>query len=414
MKGIKYDFNGTQLTFGPAGDVAQVVNGELKTVGAWRSESAERDNQVRFTLNGQEQAGIRCQYRFNASNQLVVRFFQPNNTLTDEFTFIGRIEVSEPTSLTYALISGEGLDMQRNVIVYGKLHFDSDNALMIDLAGSGGGSARIRGDGGLNAIEAAQNLQGGIQAGDLLKFHATTVNVLDVNNKKKSCIANISIPGNWDIDADNTLVFKATSVPGGAAFGFAGKFKGVAGGFAYMPGAAGASIAFVVKGQHQWNSGSSSWDINLGFSKNKLIGELRGSVVQQLPHGAIALSGTMDIGKHAFDFEVQLRHSFNQANFLIFTADVSTTPGSAVNYDLKLEGHFSFNGTTLTFTASVSKQDGLEIEIASTINKGALQMALAATLDIKPGDVKLSFTFSLTMHFVDGKLTKDKALPAHA
>src|SRR5690349_11146352 len=150
MKGIRYEANGKTLIFGPEGDVGQVVNGNTLTVGSWQTQSVEKDNLVRYDINGVGQTPIGAQYRFNATNQLVAAFRKPDGTLTDEFTFIGFVEADDTIDLLYTLITGEGATMARNLILYGTITFDSSNFLNIDL--TGGGSARVRGDGGAQAI----------------------------------------------------------------------------------------------------------------------------------------------------------------------------------------------------------------------------------------------------------------------
>src|SRR5437588_244392 len=142
MKGIRYEANGTTLIFGPAGEVVQVINGAETQVGSWQSQSAEKDNQIRYDINGQAQPPIPCRYRFNTQNQLVGAMQKPDATFTDDFTFIGVIEVDDNADIVYTLITSEGVLMTRTVIVYGAISFDSSNFLNIDLAG--GGSARVR------------------------------------------------------------------------------------------------------------------------------------------------------------------------------------------------------------------------------------------------------------------------------
>jgi hypothetical protein len=404
MKGLRYDWKGATLIFGPEGDVAQVVNGQQLMTGHWRSESGERDNCIRFDLNGQPQTPIPCRYRFNEFNQLVAALEKPDGSSTDEFTFTGFIEVNETGVMVFTLITGEGVAMAHNVVVYGKLHFDSSNLLVIDLAG--GGSARIRGDGGSASIEALANLADPhAKAADLLKFHASTVNKL-ASGRKKTYLANIQLKGNWDIQ-DNSIVFLAAHDDGSTKIGFAGKFKGVAAGFAYSPD--GGKIGFVISGTHTWNSGSASWDVTLGYSKARFEGHLSGAAQQTLPNGAVALTGSMDIaGKDiSFDMNIQARFTWNQANNLIFVADVQTTPGHELNYDLKLEGTFVFDGATLRFDAKVSKTDAtVSFALATSGNKDALTFALAMTLDRATSQVDLSFTFSMTMRWENGKLVK--------
>jgi hypothetical protein len=405
MKGIRYDSNGLSLIFGPEGDVAQLVNGNTVAVGHWQTESTQKDNQVRYDINGQAQTPIPAVYKFNQTNQLVCAFKEPDGTLTDDFTFIGFIEVDETTDVIYTLITGEGATMARNVILYGDVSFDSSNFLNINL--TGGGSARIRGDGGAQAIQALANLTDPTP-GDLLKFNASTINQL-ASGKKKSFPAQIQIKGNWDV-ANNSLVFMATHDAGQTQIGFAGKFQGVAAGFAYSTDPSGTQIGFVVSGQHTFNSGTTSWDVSLGFSQKGFQAHLSNATQIQLPNGAIAIKGDLEIvGQNVtFDFNLQARFAFNAANMLVFSADVHTAPGGALNYDLKLEGTFSYDGLQLTFSATVSNTGAsLTFTLASSGNSDALKLQLSLTLDITPAGVNLAFSFTLKMHFVDGKLVKD-------
>src|SRR5215475_4585304 len=228
MKGIRYDVDGTTLIFGPAGDVGQVINGIDTAVGTWHTESAEKDNKIRYDLKGQAQTPIPSRYRFNANNQLMAAIERPDGTFTDDFTFIGFIEADDAEDIQFTLITGEGAPMSRNVIVYGKLSFDSTSFLNIELAG--GGSTRIRGDGGDSAIQALANrTDPQPEAADLLAFHASTINVL-ASGKKKSFPAKIQIKGSWDVAGNDSLAFVANFEGGTKQIGFAGTFKGVAAG----------------------------------------------------------------------------------------------------------------------------------------------------------------------------------------
>lgn len=414
MKGIEYEVNGAKLIFGADGTVGKVVNGEATAAGSWRSQSAERDNQIRYEIQGQAQPAIPCRYRFNSNNQLAAALRKADGAFTAEFAFPGFIEVDDGADIVYKLIADDGSAAARNVTVYGALHVDSNNFLTIDL--TGGGTARVAGDGGAEAIKALANLTDPQpQAADLLRFSASTVNLLSTG-KKKTIPANIQLKGSWDIQ-DKSLVFLAKRDAGETKVGFAGKFKGVAGGFAYSTDAAGAKIGFVVSGRHVWNSGNAAWDVVVGHSQKGFVGHVKGAVAQQLPNGSIAMSGTLDIADKAVSFglHLEVRHSWNAANQLVFQAAAGTGPGGQLLYDLRLEGTFRFNGVDLLFEAKLSNTGAsLSVKLETSANQEALRLQLALTLDIQPHQVNLAFTFTVRMHWQNGKLVKDAAQPAIA
>jgi hypothetical protein len=414
MQGIRYDIGGKTLIFSPTGEVGQSVNGVDTAVGKWKSESAEKDNQIRYDIQGQAQPPIPCRYGFNPSNQLTAALKKADATFTPDFAFNGFIEVDDGMDIVYNLLAADGKLAGVSITVYGAISFDADNFLRITYADKT--FARAKGDGGAAAIEAIANLSDPKpEAGDLLRFNATTINTLAAGRKARRAL--IQVKGSWEPVGDESLAFVANHSGGKTQIGFAGKFKGVAAGFAYTSDPTGTKIGFVVSGKHQWNSVAAQWDVAIGFTNRTVQAHLSGAVTKTLPNGSVSVDGTFDLvgQKIKFDVHLQVRHTFNAANQLIFTADVSTDPSGHLNYDLKLEGTFQFNGLVLTFAAEVMRDKAkLSFTLATSANQQALMVQLTATLSRTPTATELTIGFTLVMNFQNGKLVKGepKQLPA--
>src|SRR5690242_20723071 len=105
MKGIPYEVNGAKLIFGDDGTVGQVTDGSTAVVGSWRSQSPERDNRIRYEIKGRQQPAIPCRYRFNSKNQLAASLRKADGSFTEDFAFLGFVEVDDGADIVYTLIA---------------------------------------------------------------------------------------------------------------------------------------------------------------------------------------------------------------------------------------------------------------------------------------------------------------------
>ena len=199
MNGLSLKFQNETRVFGPDGKVSVVENGQPVPKGTWRSQALAtepKDNQIRYDINGQAQPPVPVKYTFNAQNQLVAVIPAAANGGADSapFTFLGSIQVDDANDIVYQLITPEGASMSRNVTLYGGLRFGSNHNLVIDL--TGGGIAEIKGDSGLTSLEPLKNDISPFKSNDLLRFRASTTNLLS-NGQTKKIAAASSIQNRW-------------------------------------------------------------------------------------------------------------------------------------------------------------------------------------------------------------------------
>ncbi|HEU4794500.1 MAG TPA: hypothetical protein VFT02_02655, partial [Pyrinomonadaceae bacterium] len=279
MNGLSLNFQGETRLFGPDGKVSVLENGQPVIKGAWRSQALAtepKDNQIRYDINGQAQPPVAVKYQFNPQNQLVAVIPAAANggADSDPFTFLGSIQVDDANDVVYQLITPEGASMGRSVTLYGGLRFGSNHNLVIDL--TGGGFAEIKGDSGLTSLEPLKNDISPFKSNDLLRFRASTTNVLS-NGQTKKIAADTKFVGNWDLKG-NQLVFvsqiKGDITKPNVTLAFAGKFKAISAGLAYFADGQDTQVAFTISGQHTWNSGSANWNVFLGFAKKKFIAKV--------------------------------------------------------------------------------------------------------------------------------------------
>jgi hypothetical protein len=428
MNGLSLNFQGETRVFGPDGKVSVLENGNPVPKGTWRSQAlaAEpKDNQIRYDIGGTDQPPVPVKYQFNPQNQLVAVIPAAANGGADSapFTFLGSIQVDDANDIVYQLITSAGASAGRSVTLYGGLRFGSNHNLVIDL--TGGGIAEIKGDSGLTSLEPLKNDISPFKSNDLLRFRASTTNVLGDGTTKKIA-ADTKFVGNWDLKGDQ-LVFvsqiKGDITKPNVTLAFAGKFKAISAGLAYFADGQDTQVAFTISGQHQWNSGSANWNVFLGFAKKKFIAKVTGDLSIKKRDGdrelTLAASWSIehtDGSQTNMKMELDAAYSWNDKNMLTIQAKFSKN-GQTVSYDLKVEGKFVFKAGTLTFQVRFSNQDPnsqFSFQIAFQANPTNLIKALSIVLNVTENSVNIDFQFEMRMTWVDGKLQKSNPQPIAA
>ncbi len=233
------------------------------------------------------------------------------------------------------------------MVLYGDLSIERNtNALVVAL--EGGGQATVTGSKGINSLEAAQNRIDAFAADDLLRFRATTLNDLD-DGGSLEVPAKLEFAGSWDIQKGQ-LVF-LSKVTGNLArpdvsIGFSGTLGAVTAGFVYFADAEGTRTAFTIRGQHVWQGGDSTTDLNwqssLGFSDKKFSASANFDLNRVQQNGQrLSLKGGLTLQQAdgaALAMALSLEAEYGwQDNALVFKALVNTGAGG-FNYDLMLEG----------------------------------------------------------------------------
>lgn len=425
MNGLSLNFQGETRVFGPDGKV--LVNATPK--GTWRTQplaGEAKDNQIRYDINGQAQPPVPVRYSFNQQNQLQAVIPAAANGGADSapFTFLGSIQIDDAHDIVYQLITPDtGASMQRNVTVYGDLRFDpKTHNLVIDLVG--GGTAEVKGDSGLASLDALKHDITPFKSNDLLRFKASTTNVLTSGQTRKIA-ADMKFVGNWDLKGDQ-LVFvsqvKGDVTKPTVTLGFAGKFKAVSAGFAYFADEQGTQFAFTINGQHQWNSGKANWDVFLGYSKKQFTAKVSGNLsIKPGANRGLTLNADWviehtDGSKTNLEMNLSAAYRWSDNNMLTIQAQFAKN-GQTITYDLKVEGKFVFSSGVLTFQVKYNNQDPndqFSFQIAFTANPTNLIKALSIVLEITENTVNINFQFEMRMTWVDGKLQKGDPVPLAA
>jgi len=434
MRELKFSVNGETRSFRDDGTVAVTTNGASAVKGKWRATAQgadPKDNSIRYQLDGADQPPVPVKYSFNEFNQLVSVIPAASNggQDSDPCVWLGKVTVDDGHDLVYTLLSGPTTPTSQQITVYGDLHFNDTAAdLVIDL--TGGGQAVIagdKGDKGISQLMIGQSDTPDFDAKDLLRFVARTRNDFAGLPARFPNKADIAFVGKWDIDPQKgglAFVSKVAGTPGKptVAIGFAGQFKAVTTGFAYVVNNGGPQIAFTLDGSHQWSSADASFKVSMGFSKQVFLADFKGSIKSTNATGPqFSLSGELSI-KHQqgqptnFNLELEGQYEFDADKRLIFKANVSSV-NKELNYDLQLEGKFVFKAGTLSFQVKFSKagpKPTTAIQLAFTGNRADLQTKLALVLNITGDQVDFNFEFSLSMQFKGGVLVKDKPKPLAA
>lgn len=427
MNGLSLNFQGETRVFGPDGKV--LVNASPK--GTWRTQpltGEAKDNQIRYDINGAAQPPVPVKYSFNEQNQLqaVIPAAANGGADSDPFTFLGSIQVDDAHDIVYQLITSDtGASMQRNLTLYGDLRFDpKTHNLVIDLAN--GGTAEVKGDSGLASLDALKHDITPFKSNDLLRFKASTTNVLS-NGQTKKIPADLKFVGNWDLKGDQ-LVFvsqvKGDVTKPTVTLGFAGKFKAVSAGLAYFADEQGTQFAFTINGQHQWNSGKANWDVFLGYAKKQFTAKVSGNLSinkqlgdqRNLTLNADWIIEHTDGSQTNMQMELSAAYRWNEKNMLTIQAQFARN-GQTITYDLKVEGKFVFKSGVLTFQVKYNNQDPdnkFSFQIAFQMNPTNLVKALSIVLNVTESSVNIDFQFEMRMTWIDGKLQKSAPQPLAA
>ena len=425
MQGITLTVGGKQLLFATDGTVLDATS--QAALGAWQSQSTQKDNQIRYTVGGAPQAPLPAIYSFNDTNQLQMQLRTADAKLTSPFAVIGGIEIDDSHNLNYVLVDNTGTPTGLKITVYGNLQFARDtNDLTIAL--TGGGQARIRGLNGVASLQAEKNTIASFKADDLLTFQAETDNEIAGQEDLVVVPAKIQFAGGWDIQ-NGSLVF-LSNIKGDPSqpainIGFAGTLGGVTAGFVYFADAGKTQAAFNISGQHVFKAGKGqtdlSWESSIGFTGKTFSAQVSVDSVTNLAGGqTLSIKGGLTLmqdtgGKTSMDLSLDAQYSFDANNMLVFKALV--TDGN--QYDLMLQGTFHYSNLNLTFQVEYTNQPGasdLHVAVGVQGNQNSIVKNLALVLDVSESQAKLQLTASFDVHlqFADGVSIKTPAVAAAA
>jgi hypothetical protein len=409
---------GRKISFRANGDVVVTADGDERVRGKWRASALAGEagrNRFLYTVDGTEQPPLAATYAFTETNQLRVALSAADGR-SEPTDLVGGIEIDDQHDIVYRLVDDTGARTGAVVTLYGDLRIEENtNALLIAL--TGGGEARIAGADGIFSLEAAQNRISSLAADDLLRFRASTFNLLE-NGGLLEVPAKLEFAGSWDV-RNGRLVFLskvtgALSRPD-VAIGFAGRLGAVSAGFVYFADAAGTQAAFTIRGQHVWSGGAAqtgfNWQVSLGFSDRKLAAAVDFDVERVRQNGRrLSLAGSMKLKPadgNALNLDLSLEAEYEWVeNALVFKALVNTEAGN-FNYDLMLEGRFRLSAGSLAFSiryTNVAGSDDLTIALSFTGDRENALRAIAVQLRLTPEQVELKIAVGLVVRqrFVAG------------
>ena len=403
--------NGRTHTFQRNGDLTVADGAGERTAGTWRAEMLPGEagaNRFTFTVDGAEDS-VPARYSFSETNQLRVVLAGPEGD-TEPVPVVGFIEVDDQHDIVYRLADDAGTPLGTDIVLYGDLRLERNtNALVIDLAG--GGEAKVIGDSGVKSLEAAQNRIAELAADDLLRFRATTTNVLEDGNLL-DLPARLEFAGSWDIQ-NGQLVFLSKIVGDlsrpAVSIGFGGKLGAVTAGFVYHADAEGQQeAAFTIRGQHVWRAGDHesefNWDVSLGFSDRKFSAAVDFDLNSVMRNGReFSVSGSMALKQSdggTLDLALDLTAEYEwQDNSLVFKAKVNNEAGN-FNYDLMLEGKIVGSAGELTFSIRYSNAEGaggLTLALDFAGDRDSVIQAISFHLQISPDTVEARIEIRLSV-----------------
>lgn len=418
---ISVTANGKTLLFLPSGDVAVSENNQQTVAGQWRtavSGAEPKDNKIRYTLGGVDQAPLKAFYSFtDPSNQLQVVLEADDGTQSDPSVLLGSIEIDDAHDVVYKLLDDSGNALNTSVTIYGSnFHFaDGTGDLVMDL--ENGGQVSIVGDSGVNSLEAAENHVAGFNANDLLHFHASTDNTL-ADGSVVNVPADLTFIGTWDIQ-DNSLTF-LSKITGDITkpdvhIGFAGKIGAVTAGFVYFADSAGTQFAFNISGQHVWKAGNTTnefnWRTTLGFSQKTFDAKVSFDLTSKSTTGRnFSVDGDLTLQQTdgsplTMSFNLKAQYQWKN-NFLIFKANVSDVAG-AVSYQLMLEGSFKLDHGSIQFAIKYANAPGgntFSLDLNFQGDKKNMLKALSVHLQISQSaaGTMINATAEIQLRFVKG------------
>jgi hypothetical protein len=431
MTGLTITLGGRKLMFATTGEVADVKDAGPVTVGAWRSEAAEADNQIRYTLAGAEQKPLKATYSFTTGNQLELALTGDSGKAVSS-TLQGRIEVLRDHNLGYFLVRDDGSDTGVKLTLYVSEFKIVETTNNLQLVLAGGGLPEITGASGPQSLEAERNTLPKFKAADLLTFEAFTVNPL-AGGGTLELPADLVFAGSFDLAGDK-LVFLSEVELGTrntVNIGFAGRVGAVTGGFVYFSNGTSTEIALNIRGQHVFKSASGetdlTWEASLGFSNKTFKAAVDVDLQRTTAKGGLLdLHGKLRLESAAgkppvFDLNLRASYTFQKMgmqNILVFSAHVSG--GTQPSYDLMLEGTFVYSNKTLKFLIQYTNAAGAqaihaEIGVQGQSDNITAQLALVLDLDGKKGtNLKFQASFTMRMRFAGGIRVKDPAKPLAA
>jgi len=409
---------GRTIVFRANGEAAVAAAGGEEVLGTWRASALSGEigqNQFNYSIDGVDQPALSAAYSFTETNQLRVVLSAADGQ-SDPASLAGGIEIDDQHDIVYRLVDDSGAATGAVVTLYGDLSIEENtNRLVIEL--QGGGQAQVAGTNGIASLEAAQNRISSLVADDLLRFRATTFNILESGGLLE-VPAKLEFAGSWDV-RDGRLVF-LSKVTGDlsrpdVAIGFAGKLGAVSAGFVYFADAAGTQAAFTIRGQHVWGGRDAqtdfNWQVSLGFSDKKFSAAVDFDLNRVTQSGRrLSLQGGMKLQQAdggVLNLSLSLEAEYEWAgNALVFKAIVNNEAGN-FNYDLMLEGRFKLDAGSLTFAIRFSNSpgsEGLTIALAFTGDREKALQSIAIQLRLTPDQIELKIAVGLSIRqrFVAG------------
>jgi hypothetical protein len=422
MTGLTLTTGGRKLLFATTGAVADNSASTPTTVGSWRTDAPQADNQLRYVVNGADQPPLKAAYAFNANNQLVLTLAGDGGQ-SASFTFQGRIEILRDHNVGYFLVNDDGSDAGPKITLYVTEIKVVESTNNLELVLTGGGSAEITGASGVQSLEAERNTLPAFKAQDLLTFEANTTNPSVASGPIP---ANLAFGGSFDLKGDR-LVFSSevqTGTRNNVSIGFAGRVGAVTGGFVYFADGNTTEVALNIRGHHVFKSTQAdtdlTWETSLGFSGKTFRASVDVDLQRTTAKGGILdLHGKLRLEKGpggaapTLDLSLKATYAFDSQRMLVFTAHI--TGGAQPSYDLMLEGKFVYSNLNLAFMIQFSNVAGaqtLHAEVGIQGNKADITRQLQLVLDLQSNgeaSLKLKASFELRMRFVNGIRVKEPA-----
>ena len=425
MDGLNLTIGGRKLLLMTTADVVDAASGT--TVGAWRSESNEKDNKVRLTVDGGAESAVQAVYQFNGNNQLVAQLVGDDGTVFDPFTFVGGIEIDDQHDLQYVLVDNTGASTGKSITVYGDLSF-AENTNHLSIALTGGGTAGIQGLTGVQSLQAEKNHIAAFHADDLLIFHAETDNDIPGQDDLVVIPAKIDFVGAWDIQ-DGSLVFhsniKGSPESPAVSIGFAGTLKGVTAGFVYFADKGQTQAALNITGQHVFQAEHATtelaWQTSIGFTGKSFLAQVDATSTTHFATGQVlAIKGDLTLQQDdgtplKMNLSLEASYSFDANNILVFKALI--TGGDQPSYDLMLQGRFHYRDLALVFTVEYTQNptaSDIKVTLGITGDRKSIIKNISLVLDISEAEAKLqlNLSFDVRLRFADGVRVKE--IPAAA
>ncbi len=426
MDGLNLTIGGRKLLLMTTADVVDAASGT--TVGAWRSQSDEKDNKVRLTVDGGAESAIQAVYQFNDNNQLVAQLVGDDGTVFDPFTFVGGIEIDDQHDLQYVLVDNTGASTGKSITVYGELSF-AENTNHLSIALAGGGIAEIQGLTGVQSLQAEKNHIAAFRAADLLIFHAETDNDIPAQDDLVTIPAKIDFVGAWDIQ-DGSLVFhsniKGSPESPAVSIGFAGTLKGVTAGFVYFADKGQTQAALSITGKHVFKAENATtelaWETFIGFTGKSFLAQVDATSTTHFATGQVlAIKGDLTLQQDdgtplKMNLSLEASYSFDANNILVFKALI--TGGDQPSYDLMLQGTFHYRDLSLVFNVEYTQNPAasdIKVALAITGDRKSIVKNISLVLDISEAEAKLqlNLSFDVRLQFADGVRVKEE-IPAAA